>query len=213
MEHSIITDLKHAEQGCWFDFCFRNYKALQRHTLVLSSSSWATKLMTWGLTRQSSKSLVERAICGVQGLQSESIWWAAVSQSLLISNLFLLQCKFPKCSPSFSWRSLPSLSTATAPITFVLWDCGKTWIRWGPKGIFCSSSALGVEQSWVSNVQPSGSQPTSLLFLLHEVFVLCSAPVLLERACPDTLVSWHLRYVDTASFRYWRLISWDVAST
>lgn len=172
--------------------------------------------MTWGLTRQSNKSLVERAVCEVHGLQSESIWCAAASWSLLISNLFLLQCNFPKCSPSFSWRRSPlPLSTATAPVTLVLWDCGKTWIRWGPKGISCSSSALGVgkSHSWVSNVQLSGSQPTSLLFLLHEEFVLCFVPVLLEHACPDTLVSWHLRYADTALFRYWRLISWDVAST
>lgn len=172
--------------------------------------------MTRGLTRQSNKSLVERAVCEVHGLQSESTGCAALSQSLLISNLFLLQCDFPKCSPSFSWRrSPPPLSTATSPITLVWWDCGKTRIRWGPKGIFCSSSALGVgkSHSWVSNVQLSGSQPSSLLFLLHEAFVLWFAPALLQCACPGTLASWHLRYADTALFRYWRLISWDVAST
>lgn len=172
--------------------------------------------MTCGLTKQSSKSLVERAVCEAFGLPSEPIWCAGVSQSLLITNCFLVQCNFPKCPPSFSWRrSLPSLSTATAPMELVSWDCGKTWRRWGPKGIFCRFSALNVEKpnSWVSNLQPSGSQPTSLFFLLHEAIVLCSASLLLEHGCSDSLAFWHLKYADTALFRYWRLISWDVAST
>lgn len=178
--------------------------------------------MTRGLTKQSSKSLVERAVCEGFGPPSESIWCAGISQSLLITNCFLVQGNFPKCPPSFSWRRPPpSLLTATAPIKLVSWDCGKTWIRWGPKGIFCNSSALSVEKpnSWVGNPQPSGSQPTSLFFLLHEAPVLSSAPVLLgcaccdARACSDTRAFWHLKYADTALFRYWRLISWDVAST
>lgn len=172
--------------------------------------------MTCGLTKQSSKSLVERAACEVFGLPSESIWCVGVSQSVLVTNSFLVQCNFPKCPPSFSWRrSVPSLSTATVPVELVSWDCGKTWIRWGPKGICCSFSALSVEKSnsWVSNLPPSGSQLTSLLFLLHEALVPCSAPVLLEHAGSAALAFWHLKYADTAWFRYWRLISWDVAST
>jgi len=172
--------------------------------------------MTCGLTRQSSKSLVERAACKALGLLSESIWFAGVEQSLLITNCFLVQCNFPKCPPSFSWRrSLSSLATAPAPSELVSWDWGKTWTRWGPKGIFCNSSALNVEElnSWFSNWQSCGSQLTCLFLLLHGALVSCSAPLLLRCACSDTLAFWHLKYTDTAWFRYWRLTSCDVAST
>lgn len=167
--------------------------------------------MTCGFSTQSSKSFVQMPACVELALLPESFLSTNAPESLFGIDVVPAQCSLPRC-PSFSFRkSLQSLSAVL--VEFVCWDWGKTLKRFCPKRIFSSFFVLETVR-WDSRGigLKSLSTFTGTFLFLCETSKVSSVLWIPRTLCSALFIFWCSRYLDTAAFKYWRLVLWDVTS-